>query len=352
LIDISRLTKLLSHYAKYYTEDNLNLMNLVFTLCSNNYLGQAKVLVDSFIKHNPETPFVIGLVDRKSDQIDYSNLSPATILACEDLGYDCFAEMMARYNIVEFNTAVKPFYFEFFFSKGYTRVIYFDPDIQVFEPLDNLYSELNEFDVLMTPHTLTPFHIGDFKWQRVSNLVGVYNFGFVGIAKSDNTAQLLNWWKGLLKTNCFMCPAEGLFVDQIWSNHFMVFFEKVRVLKDPGYNVGYWNFGERILEYRNGKYFVNNLPLHFFHFSNIKPSQPDVISGYSDFTFSERPDLKGIYREYFTLLDLAGFPTYKKIKVMLPLRKDDLSSWSLLGLRLKVHGTRYLNKVLQKIFRF
>jgi hypothetical protein len=39
-------------------------MKVAFTLCSLNYMAQAKTLADSFHEYNPEWHFVIGLVEQ------------------------------------------------------------------------------------------------------------------------------------------------------------------------------------------------------------------------------------------------------------------------------------------------
>jgi hypothetical protein len=48
------------------------MQEIIFTLCSNNYLAQAKTLGDSVKKFNPDVLFVIGLVDKLHPEIDYS----------------------------------------------------------------------------------------------------------------------------------------------------------------------------------------------------------------------------------------------------------------------------------------
>lgn len=325
-------------------------MNVVFTLCSNNYLGQAIVLGKSFLKFHPENSFVIGLVDKLDSSLDYAALSPIEILPFDQLGYKQFDQMLTNYDIIEFNTAVKPFYFEYFFANKYDKVIYLDPDTAVFSPLSELFVLLDSNDILLTPHTLTPNHAFDSKWQKTQNLVGMYNFGFLALAKSNNTAELLKWWKYKLETECRMWPAEGLFVDQIWGNYFPIFFDKSYVIKDPGYNMAYWNFGERALSTKDGVYWANESLLKFFHFSNIKFNQKNVISGYSDFTFEERPDLVNIYQWYFAELEANNYTTYKKLKALIQFRNDKQGIWKETGKKIKFHSIKWINIVTKKIF--
>jgi hypothetical protein len=108
-------------------------MTLVFTLCSNNYLAQAINLGNSLLKYNPSYLFKIGLVDRKNNSIDYSAV-PYEIIEVENIGINDFEELYKKFNITELSTAVKPFYFHYFFLGGnaVTDVIYLDPDILVY----------------------------------------------------------------------------------------------------------------------------------------------------------------------------------------------------------------------------
>ncbi len=97
-------------------------MRIAFTLCSNNYLAQAKTLGDSLIEHNPDYEFVIGLVDRKRDDVDYDFFRPHGIIEIEEIGIPKFAELGKRYGIIELNTAVKPFLFQHLLKPGYYGV--------------------------------------------------------------------------------------------------------------------------------------------------------------------------------------------------------------------------------------
>ena len=107
-------------------------MKAAFTLCSNNYLGAAKVLVESFKQFHPDFDVYIGLVDRRSAQVDYSSFS-CPILSAEDIPIPDINELSKKFNIVELNTALKPFFFKHsFFTMQASQAIYLDPDIQCF----------------------------------------------------------------------------------------------------------------------------------------------------------------------------------------------------------------------------
>ena len=62
-----------------------------------------------------------------------------------------------------------------------------------------------------------------------------------------------------------------MFTDQRWVDFAPSFFDHF-ILKDPTYNVAYWNLHERDLEWTDGRYLVNGQPLTFFHFSGFVPA--------------------------------------------------------------------------------
>ena len=290
---------------------------VAFTLCSNNYLAQAKTLGDSVVKFNPDIHFVIGLVDKLSPDIDYGFFKPYELLPCFDLSVRQFDSMIERYNIVEFNTAVKPFYIDHFFKKhGDDCVIYYiDPDIELFHSLSDLEGIFtNGYDFILTPHLVTPsLRISDF--EKLILNVGIYNLGFLGVRKCANSQLFIDWWKTRLEENCKIDFCNGLFVDQMWVNYLPALFPDVFILREPGYNVGYWNFNERLLEERNGDLFVNGKSkLVFFHFSTYNPLVPTQISKWLSYSFEERNDLQAIYESYGKKLLTNRYADFSKIK--------------------------------------
>jgi len=58
---------------------------IAFTLCSNNYLAQAKTLGNSLLKNNPDYLFFIGLVDKFNPEIDYTIFKPYQVIEIESI---------------------------------------------------------------------------------------------------------------------------------------------------------------------------------------------------------------------------------------------------------------------------
>lgn len=289
-------------------------MNLVFTICSNNYLAQAKVLYKSFREYHPNDLFVLGLVDRINNDVDYSDFDSAEVIPVEEINISNFEELRLRYNIVELNTAVKASYFLFLAERytNVTKVVYLDPDIQIFQELGEVWNTLNDKSIILTPHIITPIAIDDkTPKENVFLNYGLYNLGFLALnVKSGMVINFLRWWEERILTFGFNRVHEGLFVDQLWINFIPIFQSDVCISLNPGMNMAPWNLHERVLTPSpNGTYLVNDkYQLIFYHFSSYNFTTPDLLCKeyYNRYDFTSRPDLVDIYQQYHAKLEQEG----------------------------------------------
>ena len=292
-------------------------MNIIFTICSINYLAQAKALGESINKHNSNYTFLIVLVDKISQKPDIRSTSSSSIIEVEDLGIAELDAMCSLYNITELNTAVKPFAFHYFFDHfpEASTCIYFDPDILVYNPLTDLEILFKENDIILTPHITKPIEDEYFPRETDFLNAGLYNLGFIALKRSQNVFDFLHWWMSRLKDQCRIDFLNGLFVDQLWINFVPLFYKKVHILQHPGYNMAYWNLHERKLSGSDGNYFVNEVyPLVFFHFSGYKIEKPYALSNYQNrFNFIIRPDLTQLFIRYSELVADNHHSEFSKI---------------------------------------
>jgi hypothetical protein len=288
-------------------------VNLVFTICSNNYLAQAITLGYSLLKHNPDYKFLIGLVDSKNSYIDYTTI-PFEILEVDKIDISGFDELYKKYNITELNTAIKPFYFQYLFANriNLTSIIYLDPDILVYSPFTELEREFEFSDIIITPHFTTP--LNDDKLQTEEDFLnsGLYNLGFIAIKYSLEGTKMLDWWSERLRYKAYIDFKRGLFTDQIWINFVPLYFTGVKIFTHLGYNMAYWNLHERHLSKKEENYFINDkYPLVFYHFSGYNPQVPEILSKYQTrFTFEERPDIVQLFKNYSAQLFINNYESF------------------------------------------
>ncbi|MBU1820615.1 MAG: glycosyl transferase [Bacteroidetes bacterium] len=291
-------------------------MTIAFTICSINYLAQARTLGNSLKATNPEVHYFVGLVDKLAGV----NFAPAyepdyNLIEIHKIGIEGFAEMCDRYNITELNTAVKPFFFSYFFNTypEADKVIYFDPDIIVYQPLTELSASLDTHDAVLTPHMCTPIEDRKTPNELHHLNTGIFNLGFCAFRRSEASLSFIKWWERKLRYECLIDLCDGLFVDQHWMDFLPLFVEKTYIEKNPGYNAAYWNLHERTFCHEAGQHRVNGtFPLVFFHYSGYDPKNPQAISKYQDrFSFSERPDLKALFDYYHDQLLSNGNEYYR-----------------------------------------
>lgn len=284
-------------------------MKIIFTICSNNYLAQAKALGDSLRNTNPDYKFFIGLVDLLSEDIHYEKEIGHPIILSHEIGIPDFDSLWKKYSIIELNTCVKPFYFEYFTEKfsDISHLMYFDPDTFIFGNLSSIENELVDYkEIILTPHILTPIPLdGKMPTEQTFLNYGTYNLGFIGVKYPKKNILFFKWWGERTYKIGYDKVADGLFVDQLWMNFTPLFFHNTVVSRNLGLNMGPWNLHERyITRELDSVLTVNGTDkLTFYHFSNYKYNIPEILSSYYDrFTFKNRKDLVDLYNEYRNVL--------------------------------------------------
>ena len=228
---------------------------------------------------------------------------------------------------MELNTAVKPYYFDYFFrnTNDLEYVVYFDPDILVYQHLEDLDNHLKEYNFVITPHILSPLEDDGLllNEQQINN-TGIYNLGFIAVRYSEESQCFINWWKERLHKYCYVFLEKGLFVDQIWINFLPIFFKKALVERDLGYNVAYWNLHERTVCLKSEEYTINGeTSLKFYHFSGFLLSEPDVISKYQNrYTFEQKRDIKPLFDNYILLLNKYLYSRFINIECFYVRRRN------------------------------
>ncbi len=250
------------------------------------------------------------LVDQTADEqiLDQNDLFHLCLV--KDIGIPDYKKMAFAYDMVEFNTAVKPFFINYLFKQGYRKVIYLDPDILVCDRLDAALDKLETHAIVVTPHQLSPVsHVEGFisylQWEQSALLTGIFNLGFIGVANSEEGRGFVDWWSNRCHYLCFVDPGAGLFVDQKWVNLAICFYPSTYILRHKGYNMCVWNLHDRVLI----KDRVNGAePLVFYHFSAIDMKDPGIISKHDKtLKLTDRPDLDDFVRSYREKLKHNGY---------------------------------------------
>lgn len=283
-----------------------------FTICSRNYIAYALTLRESLLRADPSADFFIYLAD---DAQGLNLPAEVKVVPAADLAMPALWDMALRYTVMEFNTAIKPFcILDLWDRRGYDAVAYLDPDLYFFRPLTSVKEAFAAgHDCVLTPHLLEPladdFHPDDIQILRT----GVYNLGFGAFARRPGARRFVEWWAKECETKCVVDLEAGLFVDQRLADYAPAFCDNALILRDPGYNVAYWNYKHRRVAKGAGGWAADGAPLTFFHFSGVVPGDASVFSKHQNrLTVGDLGPAKELLTDYLAALDRNGHAAWKK----------------------------------------
>jgi glycosyltransferase involved in cell wall biosynthesis len=250
----------------------------ICTIIAKNYVAQARVLARSFAEHHPGGRCFVLVIDEFDGYIDRAT-EPFTIVTPDEIGCPEFEEMALRYDVLELSTAVKPWLLQHLLRTEAPVITYLDPDIRVYSSLERLDELARAHGVVLIPHNTEPLPDDGERPNQIDILLaGVYNLGYVSLSASEEIEKLLGWWQERLLNDCRVDPLNGYFVDQRWFDLAPGLVSDHAIVREPQYNVAYWNIHGRQLDYDGERYTVDGRPLAFFHFSGFDPRLPDVLS--------------------------------------------------------------------------
>lgn len=289
----------------------------VFTSITANYLAKAAALAHSVKRVHPRATFHLVLSDQLPDCPAETTAAFDTIISIRDLPIPDLPGWIFRHRIVELCTAVKGTAFQYIARQfGADRIYYFDPDIVVTNPIDDLEHILDQHSILLTPHISVP----ETELQAILDNEhcclrhGVYNLGFLAVRMTEQGIRFVDWWADRLRQFCYDEVPNGLFTDQRWIDLAPAFFDDIAIVRDPQYNVSTWNLTHRravgTVPYGIE---INGQPLVFYHFSGFDSgAQKIMLERYG----SHSPVLFELRDWYISRCEELGQSTLSKILCM------------------------------------
>lgn len=286
------------------------------TIAARNYLAMARTVAESFAAANPDDQFTILLVDAEPGEIQGTDAYDIATPADLPIPADEFGRMAFLYDVTELSTALKPWGLEMLLDRGADVAVYLDPDIFVYDSMHQIEVESLAHGIVLTPHTLVPMPRDGLRPSEADIMgSGIYNLGFIAVRKSERS--MLTWWQERLRRDSISAPELMLFTDQRWIDMVPGYYPH-KIMRDPGYNVAYWNLDSREVTKDGQQYRVNGVPLRFFHFSGYSPKKPWLLSKYvadaPRVVLSEHPVVRELcdgYAKVITANGPVGEPPYR-----------------------------------------
>ena len=278
------------------------------TIIAKNYLAMARVLAESFARHNPGSNFFVLLMDPVEGCFNPAQ-EQFHLVETRHLPIPDLEKVLFKYDVLEASTAVKPYFMEYLLERHNIRkLVYLDPDVLVLSTFDGIWRALEESAIVLTPHITRQYPDQAHPNERDLVVAGSYNLGFIGVRRCETTDQFLRWWQRMVYNNCVSFPERGLFVDQKFVNLVPGLYGDVRILREAKYNVAYWNLHERQITMENDEVLVEGGACCFFHFSGFDPAEPAEISKHQTrYKMSELGEGRELFRRYRSLLLKHGW---------------------------------------------
>ena len=285
----------------------------IAAIATTSHLHWAAALAASLAAAHPDAERVLLWVDAPAGvplesvarELGYrSMLVPQELVGAERL-----AGMKARYSVSELCFALKPSLLSKMLDSGYASAIYLDTDVFVYRGLAPVFEAFAGNSIALTPHITEPLPEDDRLPRNLTILrAGAFNLGFIGVRNTPEARRFLDWWAARVSRYGYVDPVRGWGGDQKWCDMVPALFDDVAILRNPGYNVAYWNMPSRPLSPVEGKWFAGGEPLVFFHFSGFDPKHPDVLSRFQDrIDPSVDPHLSQLLADYAAKMhDCAG----------------------------------------------
>ena len=278
------------------------------TVVSKNRLARARALAESLRTYHPHSPLHVLLVDRPDGYFDPA-AEPFTVLPIERLPIPDLPSFCFKYNVVELNAAAKPFFLaHLLMNTGARKLVYLDPDVLLLRELDAVARLLDGYNVVLTPHLTEPYPLdGKRLHERHILLAGACNLGFLALSAGRETGRLLRWWQERVFTGCLEDRRKGMFRDQKWMELAPGYFDGVHLLREPGYNIAYWNLPSRKITFSEGQVWADGRPAYFLHFGGYDPARPLTPARRQNrLRMSDLGEAALLYADYADRLDRHG----------------------------------------------
>lgn len=314
-------------------------MQTFCTVITPDYFPVAKALMSSIKKQSPNSLLHVLSTEKIQETPD----SGIKILTPADLvNTDFFSDIEKKYaasNKDLFRWALKPVLIGYLLSKGYSKVIFVDPDVFFVRPPDFIWELLDHYQVILTPHWPDPDIVNNPESTLAVMKGGLYNAGF--IAANNTSLRVMRWWAGMCHFKTEDNKELGLFVDQKYLDLLPVQFEDIHILKHRGCNLASWNIQSSKREMVDSRLMINKeFEPVFIHFTkdtivNILNRNDALLKPYLD--------------EYVQLLAGNGFDLLKNLDNFSPARYETAFYRLQHKIRLRTRIKRFLFKLAEKI---
>lgn len=140
---------------------------------------------------------------------------------------------------------------------------YLDADLFFFADPAPVFASIGDASVAITPHRFTPA-------TQDMACHGIYNVGWISWRRDSRASECLRWYRAKSLEWCADVVDGDRYADQKYLDHWPEQFPGVYSIEHKGANLAPWNVGNYKLSKLRGKIRVDDEPLIFYHFHDLK----------------------------------------------------------------------------------
>lgn len=237
------------------------------TLFDSNYLPRALVMYHSLVFTGEcFTLYVVCFDDLAFEVLNKLKLANLIAIPLSDFESKELLAVKQTRSAAEYCWTCTPHVIRYVLDTyKLAQATYLDADLCFYEKPSILLHELEQASasVLITEHRYTP----RYDYSATS---GIYCVQFMTFNADERGLEVLQWWQDRCLEWCYARFEDGKFGDQKYLDDWPTRFEGVHVLQHLGGGVAPWNIQQYELGQKQGKLFVNEYPLVFYHFHGYK----------------------------------------------------------------------------------
>jgi hypothetical protein len=275
------------------------------TYFDKNYLTSALVLIDSLEKHCKDfTLFILCLDDFTYRYFNKNNNTNNNIQLISLRDIECYdVELKGCKNnrsLVEYYFTLSPCLPLYILNKfNIEHICSLDADIKFYSNPEELFNNLNEFSIIVTPHK--------FSFPNKEKIIyGKNNVSFQIFKNNTVGRNCLEDWRKKCIEWCYdeLDDVNSRFADQkyldTWINEYP---GEVKELYDSVSGLAPWNTDNYKIEYKNNLYYSDNLKIIYFHFQRFKIlSNRIAFNAFKEYNIMNQKQLAAIYLDYWKSL--------------------------------------------------
>lgn len=141
--------------------------------------------------------------------------------------------------------------------------MYVDSDIQFYINPEVVFDAIGDAPVSITPHNFPP-------QARAMERCGLFNGGWTAFRRTPDGLKCLAWWLERSLEWCYDRVEGERYANQGYLNKFPDIAPDIKVLRQKGFNCAPWNIGNYKVSEHEGRLWVDDEPIAFFHFHGLK----------------------------------------------------------------------------------